>query len=428
MKRALGSLVVAMWVGGCTGGDEGGAKKGTVSVTVLEDGAPKVGAHILFHAKSGKVIAQLVTAADGTASYDDAELDGMATVFAELVGGGGEIQTIAGLADGDDFTVNLSEDSIDLGLPVGEPDVLFEGFAGAYDYRLDLGCTSDATLTTAGNTAPVYASCTDASGDADLFAIARDANDDPLAYAFIEGFPAATTNSVQLPSWSTTWTDASLEVTGMPANGLAILFDARARGRAGAYGLLNEGSFSTSLSGAATVVVPVPQGFGSGFKRTHAVIFGEGLGTLESASVIFEEETTLSADVTLDFAAEFLPSLGVVTNGSEDQARPLIEWVEVDLPGIDAIIVNVAYDGAELWEWGFFAPPGMADGSFLFPELPEDLAAMLPAVDPTITVIAADSDQIDGFDELKTLEDFDLENPGVSPAKTKASIGGDLFN
>jgi hypothetical protein len=427
MRRAFGILALAMLVAGCTGGEGGGGKKGTVSVTVHEDGAPKAGAHVLLHSKSGAVTDRLVTSSDGTAVFEDANLDGMATVFAELVGGGGEIQTIAGLSDGDDFDVNLSEETFDLGVPVSEPDVLFAQFAGANDYRLDLGCTSETTVSTAGNTVPVYASCTDASGDADLFAIARDTDDNPLAYAFVEGFDAATTTSMQLPSWSTATTDAAIEVNGMPDDALAIIGEISVQGRAGTYALLDDGAFSTVLAGAATVSVPVPQGFGSGFNRLHGIIFGAGLGELESASVVYENEDALSDDVTLDFAAEFLPSLGLVENVSEDQARPLIEWNDVALPGIDAIIVNVEFDGAELWTWGMFAPPGMADGSLRFPELPEDLATMLPAVDGIVFMVAADSDQVDGFDELKALEDFDLENPGVSPAKTKATIGGNIF-
>lgn len=429
MKRVLGSLALALFAVGCTGGDGGGAKKGTLSVTVREGGVPKAGAHILLHSKSGSVVEQLVTGSDGTATSDKAHLDGMATVFAELSGGGGEIQTIAGLSDGDEFDVNLDEDSVDLGVPLGEPDVLFAPFAGAYDYVLDLGCTSDATLSTAGVPVAVYAACTDGSGDADLFAVARDANDAPLAYAFVEGFPAATTNSVQLPTWSTAWTDADVEITGIPANGLAILADARVRGRAGAFGLTEEGSIALAAGGTSSVVIPVPQGLGgrSGVKRTHAVIFGEGVGALEGISAIFQEEETLATDVSLAFETNFLPALGPIENASEDEARPEVEWADVDLAGIDAIIVNVEFDGAELWRWGLFAPPGMADGSLRFPELPEDLAALLPAVDPSLTVIAADADFVDGFEELKALDDFDLENPGVSPAKTKATIGGDVF-
>ena len=423
MKRTLAALGLAVAVAGCTGGEDDKPKKGTVTVHVTEGGAPKAGAHVLFHSRSGSLVEQFVTTSDGTIAYDGAHIGGSATVLVELVGTG-EILTIGGLDDGDEFDVAVGEDAGDVGALVGTPDVNFGPFAGAADYFLDVGCSSEATITTNGNTAPIYEACTDGSGDADLFAVARDSSDQPLAYAFVEAFRAATTNSVQLPAWSSTWTDAAVGFTGLPAETVAVLADIRVRGVADSFGLVADGIFGIPAGGSADLVVPVPQGFGNVIKRTHVAAFGEGITSIESASIVFQDEATLSDDVTLNFATDFFPPIGLVENVSDDQARPVIEWTEIDLTGIDAGIVNASWNGAEDWTWGYFVPPELVDGSIQFPELPEELAALVPPVDASIQFLTVDADFIDSFDELKALDDFDLENPGVSPAKTKVTLGG----
>ena len=114
MKRTLVGLGFALAVAGCSGGEEDKPTKGTVTVTVSQDGAPMAGAYVLFHSRSGALLEQFVTPVGGVVTFDGAHVGGSATVFAELVGGG-EIATIGGLADGDAFDVNVGKDEEDEG-------------------------------------------------------------------------------------------------------------------------------------------------------------------------------------------------------------------------------------------------------------------------------------------------------------------------
>lgn len=427
MRRFLGAACAAALAAGCTGGD-GGADTGTISVTVTDGGTPVEGAALLFHSRSGKVTRRIATGPDGSAS-GKADLDGFATVFAEIAGGG-RIQTIGGLADGDAFDVELKDDDGDgRGAEVGSIGLTFDAFAGAAAYSFDVGCDTTVVTSTAGAVATVYEGCVDAGGEADLVALALDGEGVALAYAMLEAIPVASTPSATLPAWSTGFDTVSAGLTNIaPSSGLAAIFEASPRGRGGAYEM-GEGGAVLVTGNAASVTLPVVPGFGSRFKRTYGVIFGSGFGDFDGASVLFAEENTLATRSTLDFSMALLPPLLGVTNVSDDDARPQVEWPPIDLGGVDVAAIGASWAGASDWEWTMLVPAEVVeDGVLRFPALPEDLAARIPALSPEITVFAVDADFLDGFDDVKEVESFDFENPPFSPASTKVSLGGSFLD
>lgn len=428
MKRSSLFVVLAA-IAGCGGseggGGGGGAGSGTVTVNAYEGLAALPGATIVIHSRGGNVLETLTTGSDGTLALADVPLDGFVTALASFPGGRGEMRTIGGLADGDVFDVDLEpEEEADLPT-VQMPVISVPVFAGAASYVIDAGACE---LNLAGGTSGELAitdACMDATGDADLLAIALSDAGVPLAHSSDLAVDIASNPTIAMPAWSTAFDTAAVSVAGLPEAATVGIGDVALRGRGGLYEVILEAAASVEDGEFATTKL-LPPALSGPYKRVNGVLLAED-ETLIGATVRWEEEDTLTEDVVLNFSMDFLPGIVDLADVSEDVRRPELEWTAGFGP-LDVVVARAEWAGAIDWNWELLLPPEAADGTIRFPELPQEVLDDIPAVAPGIAILAGESDFIEGFEEMKDLpRDFDIESPETSPALTRVTIGGAAF-
>lgn len=376
------------------GGDspDGGGQAGSVEVWVYDQGRPAPDVLVVFHDTDGTVMNVGYTDGDGRAIRDVAP-GGMVTVAQTGTNDELRLTTVVGVHPGERIPVG-SRATVGPDPPsAGEVSIQLPGsWSGASAYAITLGCVNTFTGST---TAPVLLdvplTCVGTTGTFTVFAAAVDAaQQQPLAYSLAEGTPNGALTTVAMPAWRQDFSGLVVDTFNAPPD-------------------------STSVTAAVSLVVngvpftyPVqsaPIGGGDSAAMTFLSPPGLAEGARMSAAWSVSPESLISYYVdgpAAPLAANGESMLQQVGDLSLNQCGdPLcFHWSTPERAGeADTMFAALRWgSGGTAYKWILFLPPE-ASSPFVFPELPEELAAWRPNLDALGPLSAGylDSSTVDGY-------------------------------
>ena len=377
------------------------ATKG-VTVTVLDNLAPKKDVRVITHDATGAVLADLKTDAAGKVTL--AAAPSMITVLS--VRGSDVAPTFApityvGVADGDALLVDTTDP--DATTQRGKLSVSFgTPYAGATSYAVEVGrdCVWSTTTPAEPLLVNLFSNCVAAQNA--VLVRASDGTSD-LAYGFAKNQAASVANgTLQVGPINFTVKGATTQkATNLPvdaavsaqlhsiANGAAFYTNDRTGSLEGA-GL----SFSTATGFAEAYQVSVEASrYANGGTRTKS--FVQRTATAAPATEVLPA---------IDFATA-LPYVTDVTFAKAVPARAEVAITsEAPLTTADGAVAEIVwYAGGESdARWTFVLPPTTT--AFKLPAIPADAASFIPTAGAVLTRITfVEASQVPGYKELKAL-------------------------
>lgn len=291
------------------------------------------------------------------------------------------LYTITEVAPNETYRVPTNLDSPPLGTMAFAID---EPHPTAATYWHETGCfgqrlTSDPTEIAY---VEITEECTSAAGLIDYAVVARDNSLDRLAFKLIEDVPVVANATVTVSGpWRTDFDAIDVTVSNAPvgADYLALEVAVYSNGAEYDYDL----DVVTMSGGGANFTVVRPP-FGEGLNTYYALLGPNTQTWLQTTA-------GPPADQVYDGSVDFLPFPGPVTLATTPiQGRPTATWPAI--PGLDLVELQIlSHDQGIKWS---VLLPGDAT-TFLFPELPAELASArptnLPSFNTATRVIDADS-------------------------------------
>ena len=326
----------------------------------------------------------------------------MVTVLTQNSGGVDPL-TIAGVADGDNLVVDVTDPDLAIPTAAGSFTVAFgPAFPAATDYGVRIGNCSSSTVDPA---IPLIVNVTSdcVSNQNAILATALSAGTE-LAYGFVKNAAKpAVGGTVNVGPVNF----AAAGVTKLTASNAAL--SASSYGEL--YAIANGISFSATSTGGALDSGGTAFGTATGFADAYQsmVIEQEYLNLATHARMFVRRDaTTAPASATLpnfDFTSA-LPSITDAALTKPTVARPEIAITSAaPLTNADGAVAVVhwfvqATEGSG--RWTFILPPSTT--SFKVPALPADVAQLAPEDSATIGEVAfLEASQVPGYKELKTI-------------------------
>ncbi len=451
LRYVVAALPLAL--GACGGDDEGGSPdaepaidaevpdaappdaipEGPVTVTVSSEGAPIMGIDIVFNNPDGTVNGVEQTGSTGQASRD-LQIGGSATIVVDT-GEGMVGITFAAVEPGDNL-----EFEFDPPPPTDAGDfsaTLPGAFAGATSYEVSLGCT------TVGNSAPdalggdIPSDCLGSDSTIDAFASAYDADGDLVAYDHVKDVAVASggTTNLVFDAWQTAGSPFTLTFTntptGVPGAGMETSWLVDGVGFEG-FG----GGGGPPTAGTLTVQSAYPAG-GFAEQMRYTVFYQMGAEATDGFGVIAAAHADAPATATHDLGALSLPGISSASASASDGRVEVAFTPGSSLAAADGGLVLLGWadttPGTVTDQWFVLVPPDLP-ATWELPEMPDDVSGFIPGAGATFetpTVIFAEGDYIDGYDEWRGGAGFFLFGRSIydgMPAGGvfRATIGGEL--
>ncbi len=413
-------------------GDEG-PQPGPATVTLNDGDTPFEGMMVIFHDAAGKLIDAVETDANGTATVTVPPNAMMSLLVQPVINLGvvptSNIYTIMGIQPNDSYTFQLGPEDEVPGTSYMSPEVVLPGtFEGATNYVYYWGCGNSSTANGAEH---VYIfigdQCLTAGGKFMVLAIARNDGGVPLAFSFIDNQTPVVqppsvfgggTPVVNMPAWSTTFTDADIELDDIPLGIFGGLIG---------YQAMRNGVplWDQFLEGPGTIHQPNGVATNSGL---FGLLFGESDVTLfadiEGAPLA---DTTLSLEsriagrilaTDLAIANEHRPTLSFFSTAENDEIDGTVACLDFTNFTAPREAFGVATANVI---WKIMAPPGM--DNLQLPELPTELAGLVPGENTfheRQVVTQFGSTEVDGYDAMRAGGMFDIDTPQFEPSDLPA--------
>jgi hypothetical protein len=414
-------------IGVDAGGDGGDIPTvGTCGIVVRSevDASTVLAVPVMFSRPDGSLIGTETTGVDGTASRADCVRDTMITVAARTGGSGGgegvrllnggssqtvrdyELVTYTHINPGD--TVYFTDRSFSnqgIDRPFTRVNASFPQdltAIGEVDgFGFDFACQGEETgpfpeYWVTDNVRPCNLTGQD-DDDIDLLVYLYDEGPSAVGYSYLKDIPLVrgelgnvAETPVTMPAWTAGDVDNAFIVSNVPAN--ADYVDSRLRQQVGG---LNHSVESLSPAPgtpvASTTFWGLPEGFGEQSEGSAYIELREA-GSLPRGGIDYERWKNIGHryDFVRTFfldLSEVLPTIAALVVSESDTVRPTIQWILDDSNATD--VGRFAILGTRFWsgdgsyvgnddsvDW-FVVTPDVAAGSFRFPELPENIAALL---------------------------------------------------
>lgn len=378
-----------------------------VTVTVFDSLAPKKDARVIAHDATGAVVGDVKTDATGKASFATApSMVTVLTQYGEALGARFQPLTVAGVVDGENLVIDVTDVNGASAPDAGNYSVTFAGapVVGATDYAARIGNCSNSTVNPAlPLTVALTADCLGAQ-NAVLVSARNGAGDLAYGYAKNVAKPANATATVNVaPNAFVAAGKTKLVATNVPANGSSF---------GDLYAIANGMSFYTNSIGGAFedggLSFATATGFADAYQATATTRNYENGGT-HAQIFVRREATTAPADTTLpafDFATS-LPSITNATLAKATVARPDVTITSsASLASADGAVAVVGWffpAQEQSGRWTFVLPPSTT--AFKVPALPADVPAQFvpDATSDVYEITFVESSQIPGYKELKAL-------------------------
>jgi hypothetical protein len=424
------------------------ASTATVTVTWGGEGAP--GVRVLAHNPDATVTADLNTDANGQAVVEVTE-GSMITLIDALPNDFKRYLTLQDIDPGDSIELALPPNtsprhSLEVDLP--------GAFSGAARYELQGACNYRGTIDGSDTlNIGIRAPCSE--DDVDLLALAKDSDDQVLAYAFAEDVQTSgDTTSVSLDSWNTDLLSSDIELTGLPSSTNythslnAVLLQN--------YRQWYVSRRSGGTSGATSIQenVQVPPTFADELALTYELNYTSASSNdrLSNVGARFFSNRDQAASATIP-AAELMPELSTLTVEDRNTARPAVDWDASPIvsngataDAADAAILRVVWtantptsanaDGSRgefpgvspnaINIWVMVAPT--SETSLRLPEVPDDLDTPAQGSDNGVSAGLLDAREVEDYSGFKAAPDvtnlFQFEAaplyPGLSLRESRA--------
>lgn len=243
---------------------------------------------------------------------------------------------------------------------IGEP------YPGAATYWYETGCARS-LVSDPSELSPVSITeeCTSPSGTIDYAVLARDANLNRLAFKLLEDVPVVANSTVTITSpWRTDFARIDITVSNAPTGADYVGLEAAVNSNGGEYDYDLDNLILSGGAGAFTLVRPP---FGEGL-NTRYVMNGPG------GSSWLQKTGRAPVAQSYNLSTDFLPFPGPVTlSASPVVGRPTASWPAI--AGLDFIELQ-ALSFTQSVKWSVILRGDAT--SFLYPELPVELAAIAP--------------------------------------------------
>ena len=244
---------------------------------------------------------------------------------------------------------------------IGDP------YPGAATYWFETGCYRS-LVSDPSELSPVSITdeCTSPSGTIDYAVLARDGNLGRLAFKLLEDVPVVADSTVTITSpWRTDFARVDITVSNAPAGADYVGLEVAVNSNGGEYDYDLDNLILNGGAGAFTLVRPP---FGEGL-NTRYVMSGPG------GSSWLQKTARAPVAQTYDLSVDFLPFPGPVTlAASPVVGRPTASWPAI--AGLDFIELQVL-SFTQGVKWSVILRGDAT--TFLYPELPVELAAVAPA-------------------------------------------------
>ncbi|MDX2092560.1 MAG: DUF4215 domain-containing protein [Kofleriaceae bacterium] len=350
---------------GCTNGG------GSALIEVTLNGQPLASVPVAIANASGANVGETTTNASGQATYA-VGADSIITIARTRPNGSKSLTSVADVDPGDTVRIELTETTPGSTVSVGSARVTFTAPVIGATNRTGTGCSS--VTSSSGSATPhtlnIHGACTDAQGEAQLFAETLDGTGTPLGYHFQQDIPLTqgVPTDVTVSAWSQAYANLTCSLANAPAGDVTFTFDAR-------FPLFPYSAYDQLVVATAgqTYVRSTPMPSAAFVQHVTC-----GLELTDGRQC--SQRLTTPGTVNFDGAQFTTPLSGRVVDNSTP-ARPSVSWT-AGTPSGSADFVRVGLfftSGSGSLAYSHYAPPGST--TVTVPALPNSgpFAAYQPA-------------------------------------------------